>query len=510
MTSHGDMVKFISLLPTPLLIFISSAVPIFLRNQLELAGDLSVFVPLLLPFLIVVCIGLVISRYSERPLGNFLLGLYYLLGPAFLLYSFLRGISALALESSPGFALYTAFVLLLTVLITRRFQAKRGMEFFAILGILLLVADGVRLVIGLDSDDAAHLQPNMPIKLATGSSKGSNIYHLIFDAYQSDLFSIQLNHSLEEKLSGFIFYRNALARYTWTNWSIPSVFLGEVHNVAHTRRNREEYQRKAFNSEHSILADLKSSDYATLGIMRKLYPFTLRLFDTTVAHSSNIASDSLNSSRGFAASWAFRVMPEFAIGKMAEYDVILDSVALNQLQGGTYVAESTPDESMLSFINFIRQEQDLPALGRYTFVHLILPHTQLIFDDECRRSSSATIHTQSRCASHLLVKFIDELKRLDRFENSLIIAHSDHGMKFDPQDGHWLPHRSRRSLMLVKPAGRNDLELLEVDESPVAITRIASGIRQFLRSKTGKSVVKPWWVTQEPIIENNLVDGHRR
>ena len=108
-------------------------------------------------------------------------------------------------------------------------------------------------------------------------------------------------------------------------------------------------------------------------------------------------------------------------------------------------------------MNVLEQEADLPANGRYTLIHLVLPHSPEVLAADCSydvAGSETTQLEQAGCATKLLVDFVERLKELGRFDNSLVIAQADHGV-YEPDNGAENPAErvSLHALLLIKPIG---------------------------------------------------------
>jgi hypothetical protein len=73
----------------------------------------------------------------------------------------------------------------------------------------------------------------------------------------------------------------------------------------------------------------------------------------------------------------------------------------------------------------------------YKLLHLGIPHRPVVVDRECRfvgptRVTRRTFAEQSRCAVKLVGAFLDRLRALDVYDNSVIIIASDHGTGLQP------------------------------------------------------------------------------
>ena len=56
---------------------------------------------------------------------------------------------------------------------------------------------------------------------------------------------------------------------------------------------------------------------------------------------------------------------------------------LRLTMAGRALTDSAPVASYSSFLELVREEKDLPKSGRYTFVHLLIPHTPYVLRGDC-------------------------------------------------------------------------------------------------------------------------------
>lgn len=493
MKKYKTVLKLFSLLPTPILLFISSALPLYLSNQLELNYQWAVLLPFLYAAVSLFIIGLVLLQFKPSHLSSALIWLYYLSGPALLVFSLLREISSLQIESPVSIAIFLTVFIGCLIVFARKFDHNKITALMASFGLLLLLQISLSLASNMHfgAEDKAVVREGY--KQKTVNKQLPNIYHLVLDEYQSDFFDMQRSEPLEQALNGFNYYPNASALYNLTTWSIPSIFLGEEYQFPETKLS---YQSRAFNGEQSFLASLKKVGYSTVAITRKLYPFNLKLFDQTLIHSQNSGQLVVDNSDVFIDLWIYRVLPNMASKKLAESNIFLDLATYENLENRTFLADSAPQESMISYLNYLSREQYLPAHGRYTYIHLLLPKGPYVYTAECGETNKSSMQIQSQCATNLLLKLITELKRLGRYEQSLIIVNSDHGSTYRKKDEQWVKSdegRSHRSLLLIKPANTDSSDLFRRVESDVSIIDIASGIKQFALSQSGTGISPPWW-----------------
>jgi phosphoglycerol transferase MdoB-like AlkP superfamily enzyme len=106
--------------------------------------------------------------------------------------------------------------------------------------------------------------------------------------------------------------------------------------------------------------------------------------------------------------------------------------------------------------------------------HFVIPHSPDVLAADCSYDAGGHETSQleqSACATKLLVDFVDRLKELGRFNNSLVIAHADHGVYQPDNDAENPAERvSLRALLLIKPIGSDgDLAVSEVESTVIDI-----------------------------------------
>jgi hypothetical protein len=139
--------------------------------------------------------------------------------------------------------------------------------------------------------------------------------------------------------------------------------------------------------------------------------------------------------------------------------------------------------SYLSFLNVLEQEPHLPNSGRYTVVHVFIPHPPDVLDSECNYGQ---VDIQSgplemtQCATNLMLGLVTRLKEIGRFDSSFIVIHGDHGGFYRLEGNRLTPSEStsRKSLLLFKPIGRS--RPFTVSESEASLMDIAPTLLESL------------------------------
>ena len=79
------------------------------------------------------------------------------------------------------------------------------------------------------------------------------------------------------------------------------------------------------------------------------------------------------------------------------------------------------------FRQFLDEEPRRAATGRYVYLHVILPHPPFVWSADCTYVEPSSYREQTLCATRLMAEMVDTLKRLGRYDDSLVIFQSDHG-----------------------------------------------------------------------------------
>jgi hypothetical protein len=467
--------RYLSLLATPVLLFISTSIPLYLDNQSELGHQISVLAPFVSLVLITSAIGALVWMLPESKARAISLWLYYLAGPCFLLFSLVKNYSIFNLNQPGGFYFLVGAYLSLSIFLAYRINVRLVSGFIALLAIMFISAD-----LGRFALNETTREENKPVsnELITNNSL-PNIYHIILDAYQSDIFETTIDNQLESDLAGFTFYSDTSSLYNMTSWSIPSVFLGAAYNFDSSLL---EYQHKAFNEEDSLLKLLKDNDYSTFALMRNLYPRKIPLFDSVLYHDENINIKPIDNTNSFISLWVYRNMPDFVTANLANRNLFIDRKDITAFDKKVFLSDTAPLESFLSFRNFIRTEKSLPAHGRYTFIHLLMPHSPYVFSSDCSKYGGSDVVEQSRCSTKLIVKLIEVLKSLKRFEESLIIIHGDHGDFYTYNDSilEKTKQRSHKTLLLMKAGGVDATKGLRISNRKTSLLDILPTVGEFI------------------------------
>lgn len=452
---------------TPYILFLLTSLDLWCRNFSFFGADLEVLLPFVGLFFLTWLLGLAIFALARFWFFRFLLWGYLLAGPVFLIVSVFREFRP-GLFGSPGLILATlGSGLVLAAILTWKTRVSR------ILGALALVFLGLLIFNGYQAAALVIDLPDLKAKLNvgdTGSTNLPNIYHIILDEYQTDLFDLTLTSEVKKELGGFVYFPQNKAVYGRSETVVPAIFLGSLYDYVSGFKN---WRSLALSSEQSFLYWLRRGGYATSALIYARSPsFGLepmysdqRFFEEIVEYQASgpyLAGEGLK--QQFWYFWLFQNTPRF-LG-----ETLIPKKEFEELQSpGAVFDPKVVIRSYYGFQEFLKQEESLPAFGRYAFLYLDIPHFPNVLQSNCTFTvlegviSETSAGEQSECATKVLLDFVSFLKRVGRFDSSLVIIQADTGSRYQIEDGEpvnvepkgfyseeWIRARSS-ALLLIKP-----------------------------------------------------------
>jgi len=274
------------------------------------------------------------------------------------------------------------------------------------------------------------------------AARAGNVYHIILDQYQSQAFQFALERQPGLKAYPFTFYPEFRANAWATAMSNAILFAGETY-AGGTSIAR--WVRDAHIG--GMLAKV-----ADAGVTLHQYPFYVYYCHPaakTCVTALEVARPVISSTAMLIDLWFLRLTPRSTTGNPAQRDTWDYGFSLTDLFTGDSPARAMREFgrfSMEQFRGLIADEARRPATGQYVFAHLLLPHGPMIFDEHCRKAALVAGEQsipddrvgelyleQVLCTNNLMIELFDTLRRLGRFEDSLIVVHSDHGRYFSAE-----------------------------------------------------------------------------
>ena len=470
----------LALLGPPLIIFWASSVELVRRNAEYFEGMLVAW-PLLLGGAVYLLIG--VSLYFFKPRSNIFEGALYaylISGALWIVY-----IAALPLAGIAAVLSFAAAAVIGGALFVSRHSEKDLItSVLAVFTVAFFVSTALQLfeiqrrALGADVVERGGFERETEPIATTPARNLPDIYHIVFDEFQTEMFEAVLNAHLKERLGGVIWFPDSSTPYGRTEMALASVFSGTPYDYREAPLN---YISRAFSSGDSLIPRLKSLGYETIGFLHQIYPRGgASPFDHSYFHKNFAKASVMAQRKLFVSVWLYAHLPDLLSRRL------LPQHHVEQLTSRTLLPDDAPVVSLQSFRQFIAWESDTTRRGgRYIFIHLILPHFPNVLGADCsyRPGLRTTLEDQTTCTTLEIAELLDLLEDRDKFENALILMHGDHGKgvlyengtlraatdKFYGRDWSW--GRSR-PLSLLKPVGASRSSDFSSDHRPMDLLDI--------------------------------------
>ena len=488
-----------SVVLTPWLIFLSSSLQLYLVNREKLDQGLS----LLLPFFLATVVGVATGYgilHDTRQNGHYRMApwLFFLAGPFFLVSN--TTTVAASFQMGGLLAFWFAIILwILTAFLLRKVRLRVAMLFSTVFAILLIGSDTARILLSLPhaAPDEAFIQGRQQVLEWDSRSNRPNIYHIVFDGYQSNIFGLLLDKESEAGMKGLNWYKDTVSPYANTRISIPAVFAGKPLGLEMSLR---ELQYEAFNGSSGLLGAIGAIGYYRQAYLHGEFGFSSNSFDEVRYHSEFRRQHAMSGGI-FRKLWLYVYWPRF----LAVH--FLGALAVDLIESGKLTPEGYPIGSVDTFRSFLEREASEAPVGRYVFLHLIIPHPPYVLNGECGAEEGEDAREQYRCINQLIIELLAELRRLGRFNDSMVIIHADHGddlevkgrriqnmvFKNDPDYrlGPKFNFPRSRALLLYKPFAHSAENSLRISDRPTTLLDITPTVLEAIGAEFPSTIGGP-------------------
>ncbi|MFC1848882.1 sulfatase-like hydrolase/transferase [candidate division CSSED10-310 bacterium] len=275
-------------------------------------------------------------------------------------------------------------------------------------------------------------------------SSQKNAIILVLDTFQSDLFQeiITEDEKYKKIFCDFIYFRNALCSFPKTYGSVPAFLTAHVYDNSIPM---QEFLQKAYLSNSSLPRILKEEGYRV-----ELYPSPNA---EKIIYFSELLASNIKRRTSFRMMWEklgflldislFRQMPHFLKASIYNNQAwllkrLLSAPLLSDKKAGTAPGSERFSKKALQAadILFIKQmleettvDTDSPV---FKFYHLQGPHRPLNLDENLEYrlmpyNQRSSFKTHGKACLQITRLFLEKLKRIEQYDNSLIIVMADHG-----------------------------------------------------------------------------------
>ncbi len=309
----------------------------------------------------------------------------------------------------------------------RSWLAAHGWKICAVL--ILFQTIGVFSILYDKQGDSTPNLTAFPTELETFSTD-TNIVHIVLDGFQASIFEEMLTETppLVDTLSGFTFFRDATTSSDVTYLSVPAMLSGKAFK---NQLTISEYHDQTLNG-YNLYSFLASNDFDLDVATPVWWNRSNALFSSYYSIPTPYADQQetlLSTVLLLADISLFRQVPHFL--KPLVYR------SGTWLLSGTLV--SNPEQQFQHFAHntFLTDLQNRMSVTttnqRYKFIHLVTPHAPFVSSSDCEFTGSTLKYSkkaftqQSFCTLKTIIAFLNQLKVLGVYDNSMILIHGDHG-----------------------------------------------------------------------------------
>lgn len=303
-------------------------------------------------------------------------------------------------------------------------------------------------------------------------SKKKNVIILVLDTFQTDIFQELINDNMKysEHFKDFTYFRNSLGGYPTTYASIPLILTGRYYDNSVPI---SQYQKEAFIPS-SIPYILKKNGYKVELYGGKPFFYCNEVVASNIKQSKDLNEAGNELLYTYKVTF-FRYMPHYL--KKYFNDVFTEASSGDLIFADKVASEINADSDKYVF----------------KFFHLWATHPPFHLNEkleiEDQEFSRKGYREQAKATLEITNRFLNALKKIGAYDNSLIFIVGDHGAggsaffglntqasNYSEDDKNVARIKTERTLtsgiplMLVKPFGSN--KNLEISDAPVSLSDI--------------------------------------
>lgn len=259
-------------------------------------------------------------------------------------------------------------------------------------------------------------------------STNKNVIVVVLDTFGAEYFQQIINNRPEilNEFDGFVSYTDAISNYPATKASIPSFLTGKMlkENQSYSAflesAGKEGFLKKLESQGYKVSAVGMASRFSA--IYPKRYIFS---------PSRKLSTIHKNTAKTLLDLSLFRSVPHF----QKKYVYRNGEWLFSSINKVDEIPVTNPEKALYMFDMVTSRAQTKGDLLRAKFIHLRLPHPFHVLDPECNRrkksenSKLSPPIQQSICTLNKLVAYLNKLKEIGAYDNSLIVVTSDHGSR---------------------------------------------------------------------------------
>ena len=359
--------------------------------------------------------------------------------------------------------------------------------------VVLVAAIQMVVAILLAESPLAERDVNAPPRVAL--SKELNVIHVLFDTLQSTEFSAaRAKLESDDAFDGFTWFKNTLGVGWSTTLTLPSIFTGEMHD--------EGTIGKYYRGEERTFLDALSDNDIEINVYRSnVIPVPKGATSQHIKALARLSPKSIFDNSEEIGQlfdlFLIRVMPfVFKEFFLADYQFFFGSLFSRGETWGNDLGRL----ELTNFKNSLFVDPSPDARQKYYYLHLIYPHPPYSHNEDCTLADPDSVGggdeqfaIEISCAVRDFAEFLNRLRELGVYDETLIIFHADTGgppIHVESLKGTELPRNVFNGLpfpmLAVKPLGaRGRLVESDLPASIVDIPNTIVGDLEFPREFGG-------------------------
>ena len=312
-------------------------------------------------------------------------------------------------------------------------------------------------------------------------SSENNVVVFVLDACDTRLFegAVEEDPSIQEALSGFTYYRNAVGAMEPTWLAIPSI-LNAQHPTSDDETAEDYFSRRYQGG--AFLDDLVATG-CDIGIYSENAAYDDNEYQVLEAHADNVRRVNETGASFFDPVGAVRILWKAALYRDMPWvlkpyfwyvgDEVNDEM-FDVRQTDRAALENTP--YIIDDVDYYHSMLENPLVlndsktGSFRFIHLMGSHYPYDMTRDVRRIGAYESNAleQTIGAFKIVAAYLEQLKALGVYEETTVIVTADHGKLYTNLVALSEP---TNAVMLVKPQGQSAEEAaasLRVSEAPVS------------------------------------------
>lgn len=359
-------------------------------------------------------------------------------------------------------------VLLVVILCARIFYKKIG-NIYAIvciyLSLIQLVSVGYLILTGNTNSDASFKAFTKESSLEVDT--GKNVIVLLLDRFDAELLEnlMESDRDFTKPLQDFTFYPNATCAFARTATAIPYLLTGA------------EWKEGIMESDYSVYA--YENGHFLSKVMEAGYDVALYTEEDYVEEPYRKGIINYDDDIEQKCDFGKTLLTMMKCSKYTSAPLVLKdkytyySTAINDMVDNEDIWRI--DDDLIYYQDLInkglvRKEVENKK-GTFYFYHFFGTHgpTNMTEDMERAEEGSVSLEEQTRASLKVIYEYLNQLKAIDKYEDTTIIITADHGIQLDGEvyKENGVVDRVTRPTILIKHAYENNDEM-KINKAPVS------------------------------------------